>query len=85
MAHRFAERPEVIEALASALQASEHKHPEWAMFAKHGYHNGLTVHQTARLMEISERTARRYLEQARIVLHAEFVQQLAAWGHDLAG
>ena len=70
------DHPELIETLIVALAALEEKYPQYARVAKHRYYGGLTIDQTARLMEISERTVRRHWEKARILLHDSIVQTL---------
>lgn len=75
----LADRPEVIEALAGALELLERRHADWACVARHRYYGGLTVEQTAGVMGICERTVRRHWEKARILLHDEIVRSLRAY------
>ena len=70
------DHPELIETLVAALADLEEKYPQYARVAKHRYYGGLTVDQTARLMDISERTVRRHWEKARILLHDSILQTL---------
>lgn len=74
--HTLADYPEIIDALTAALAALDYKHPKCAQVAKHRYYGGLTVDQIARVMDISERTVRRYWEKARILLHDEIRRAL---------
>ena len=77
------ERPEVIDALTTALALLESTQPEWACVARHRYYGGLTVEETARIMSISERTVSRHWERARVLLYAEIVRLLHAKGSEL--
>jgi RNA polymerase sigma factor (sigma-70 family) len=79
----FIERPEVVEALAEALDLLERDHPDWACIARHRYYGALTIEQTARLMGIAERTVRRHWEKARILLHEEVLRVLCERGYDV--
>ena len=72
------DRPEVMQALADALEWLERNHPDWASVARHRYYGGLTVEQTAQVMGIGERTVRRHWDKARILLHDEIVRALRA-------
>ena len=77
------ERPEVVEALTTALALLESTQPEWACVARHRYYGGLTVDETARIMGIAERTVRRHWERAWVLLHAEMVRLLRAQAFEL--
>lgn len=72
-----------IDALADALAQLEKQHPEWAQIARHRYYAGLTLEQTARMMNITERTVRRHWEKARILLHDEILNNLHTQGYDV--
>ena len=76
LAERLIDHPQLIEALTAALNALERHRPRWAAVARHRYYGGLTIDQTARLMDVSERTVRRQWEQARVLLHDEIVRLL---------
>lgn len=69
------EHPEQIEALALALQRLNEKYPELAEVAEFRYLSGYTVKETAQVMEIGERTVRRWWEQAQVLLR-EVINQI---------
>lgn len=75
--------PDFIEALVDALAQLEKQHPEWAQIARHRYNSGLTLEQTAQVMEVAERTVRRHWEKARILLHDEILTNLHTQGYDV--
>jgi RNA polymerase sigma factor (sigma-70 family) len=70
------ERPEQIEALRSALERLREQNSDWAGLIEHHYLSRYTWEQSARVMGISEKTARRAGEQARLVLHREILRIL---------
>lgn len=72
-----------IAALSDALAQLEEQHPDWAQIARHRYYAGLTIEQTARMMDIAERTVRLRWEKARILLHDEIVTKLREQGYDI--
>lgn len=76
--------PDLIAALANALKHLENLHPDLALVARHRYYAGLTLEQTARMMDISERTVRRHWEKARVLLHDEILRYLHKQGYDIA-
>jgi RNA polymerase sigma factor (TIGR02999 family) len=70
------DRPEQVEALAEAVERLRERHPDWAELAEHRYYSGYTAEEAARVMKIPERSARRYWEQARLLLHDEILRIL---------
>lgn len=72
------EHPEQIEPLKDALERLRTRHPEWAELIEHRFFSGLTVQEAARVMGIGERTARRWWDQARLLLHDEVLRVLSA-------
>jgi RNA polymerase sigma-70 factor, ECF subfamily len=70
------ERPEQIEALRIALERLGEQHPDWATLIEHHYLSGYSWEEAARVMGVSERTARRDGERARLLLHREILKIL---------
>ena len=54
----------LLEALADLRQTQ----PQWVAAIEHRYYGGLTLEETARMMEVDERTVRRWWDRARLVL-----------------
>jgi hypothetical protein len=76
LARTAEERPEQIEALRIALERLREQNSEWAGLIEHHYLSGYTWDQAARVMGISEKTARRDGVQARLLLHREILKIL---------
>jgi RNA polymerase sigma factor (TIGR02999 family) len=72
------EHPEQVVALMEVLAELETLHPQWVEIIQHRFYGGLTMDQIARAMNISERTVRRWWNQARVVLHDEILHRLSA-------
>jgi RNA polymerase sigma factor (TIGR02999 family) len=72
------EHPEQVVALMEVLSELETLHPRWVEIIQHRFYGGLTMDQTARAMNVSERTVRRWWNQARVVLHDEILHRLSA-------
>jgi DNA-directed RNA polymerase specialized sigma24 family protein len=70
------EHPEQVEALLQALCELEQTHPDLAELVRYRLYGRLTFAQAAELMDINERTARRYWERAELVLKAEVLKKL---------
>jgi RNA polymerase sigma factor (TIGR02999 family) len=70
------ERPEQIEALFMALERLREQHPKGAEIIEHRYFSGYSWEEAARVMGVSERTARRDGERARLLLHDEMLKIL---------
>jgi RNA polymerase sigma-70 factor, ECF subfamily len=65
------EHPEVIDVLCSALERLRSRNPEWAELIEHRYWSGYTFEESARVMAIGEKTARRWWKRARLLLYDE--------------
>jgi RNA polymerase sigma factor (TIGR02999 family) len=61
-------KPERVELLEEALQALEQDRPELARVIHFHYYIGLTTHEIAELLEVSEKTVDRHLLKARVLL-----------------
>lgn len=70
------ERPEQVEALRIALDRLREQKPEWAELIEHHYLSGYAWEEAGRIMEISESTARRHGQQARLLLYREILEIL---------
>jgi RNA polymerase sigma factor (TIGR02999 family) len=68
--------PEQVEALTVALARLRERHPDWAEVVEHRYFSGYTLEETACVMEVGERTVRRWWEQARLLLYDEVLRIL---------
>lgn len=68
------ERPVLVVALTEALARLGVRHPQWAEVVQHRYYGGLTIAETARMLELNEKTVRRWWERARVLLHDEILQ-----------
>lgn len=75
---------DLIAALAHALKQLENLHPDLILVARHRYYAGLTLEQTAQMMDTTERTVRRRWEKARILLHDQMLSYLHKRGYDIA-
>jgi hypothetical protein len=65
------DRPEQVEALVMAIERLRERHPDWAELVEHHYFSGYSWGETAQVMGVGERTARRHWEQARLLLYDE--------------
>jgi len=65
------ERPEEVEALFIALDRLREQRPDWAGLTENHYLLGYSWDEAARVMEVSEKTARREGERARVILARE--------------
>ena len=63
------EEPQIVEALMNALEDLKKDEPEWAAMIEHRYFSGLTLEETAVMMEVSSKTIQRWWVRARLVLH----------------
>jgi len=70
--------PDHVVALIDALAVLAKTHPQWAAMVQHRDYGGLTIDQTVRLLGIGEKTVRHWWERARLLLHDEIMQRLAA-------
>jgi RNA polymerase sigma factor (TIGR02999 family) len=64
----------LLEALADLRQAQ----PQWVEAIEHRYYGGLTLEETARMMEVDERTIRRWWDRARLVLAQSVLARMNA-------
>jgi DNA-directed RNA polymerase specialized sigma24 family protein len=70
--------PAQVVALLEALAALRQTHPQWVTALEHRYYGGLTLEETARMMEVDERTIRRWWDRARLVLAQGILARLNA-------
>jgi hypothetical protein len=73
LAQTVDERPEQIEALFMALERLRERHSDRAKLIEHHYFSGYSWEEAARVMGVSERTARRDGERVRLLLHDEIL------------
>lgn len=77
----LAQEPErVIEALLQALQQLETIEPKWAEAIHHHFFGGLTLEETAGLMEVDVRTLFNWRKRAYDLLRVEMVRSLELEG-----
>src|SRR5262249_26449527 len=62
----------ILDALAELRQAQ----PQWVEAIEHRYYGGLTLEETARMMDVDERTFRRWWDRARLVLAQRIVERM---------
>jgi RNA polymerase sigma-70 factor, ECF subfamily len=70
--------PAQVVALVEALAELRQTEPQWAEAIEHRFYGGLTLEETARMMEVDERTVRRWWTRARPVLAQRIVELLNA-------
>ena len=68
--------PEMVEALMGALDELRGEEPEWAAVVEYRYFSGLTLDETAAMLEVSAKTVQRRWRQARLVLHQRVKERL---------
>ncbi len=80
LSNRSAEevRPVEILALDEALGWLETSHPDLGDIVQHHYFTGITIGEMAALLETSDRTIKRRLREARILLQQKISEILAA-------
>jgi RNA polymerase sigma factor (TIGR02999 family) len=61
-------KPQQIELLEEALEVLEKSKPDLARIVQYHYYVGLTTHEIAQMLEVSEKTVDRDLKKARIFL-----------------
>ena len=61
--------PDQIDALTSALGWLEGREPGLAQIVEYRFFSGLTVQQTAKVLEVSEKTIKRRWSQAKLLLY----------------
>ena len=74
--------PAQVVALLDALAELKQAQPQWAEAIEHRFYGGLTLEETARMMDVDERTIRRWWDRARPVLAQRILQLMNA---ELAG
>jgi DNA-directed RNA polymerase specialized sigma24 family protein len=70
--------PAQVMALLEALAELKQMQPQWAEAIEHRFYGGLTLEETARMMDVDERTIRRWWDRARLVLSQRIVQLMNA-------
>jgi RNA polymerase sigma factor (sigma-70 family) len=70
--------PAQVVALVEALAELRQAQPQWAEAIEHRFYGGLTLEETARMMEVDERTVRRWWTRARLLLAQRIVELLNA-------
>jgi RNA polymerase sigma factor (sigma-70 family) len=70
--------PALVAALLDALAELRQAQPQWVEAIEHRYYGGLTLEETARMMDVDERTIRRWWDRARLVLAQRIIQQTNA-------
>jgi RNA polymerase sigma factor (TIGR02999 family) len=70
--------PAQVVALVEALAELRQEQPQWAEAIEHRFYGGLTLEETARMMEVDERTVRRWWTRARSLLAQRIVELLNA-------
>ena len=74
--------PAQVVALLDALAELKQQQPQWGEAIEHRFYGGLTLEETARMMDVDERTVRRWWDRARPVLAQRILQLMNA---DLSG
>jgi RNA polymerase sigma factor (sigma-70 family) len=72
----LAREPALVVALLEALAELRQTQPQWVEALEHRYYGGLSLEETARMMEIDERTVRRWWDRARLVLAQRILQRM---------
>ena len=70
--------PAQVVALLEALATLRQTHPQWVEAIEHRYYGGLTLEETARMMDVDERTVRRWWDRARLVLAQDILARMNA-------
>jgi len=70
--------PAQVVALLDALAELTQQQPQWAKAIEHRFYGGLTLEETARMMDVDERTVRRWWDRARPVLAHRILQLMNA-------
>ena len=70
--------PAMVVALVEALAKLRQRQPQWVEAIEHRYYGGLTLEETARMMDVDERTIRRWWDRARLVLAQQIMEQMNA-------
>jgi DNA-directed RNA polymerase specialized sigma24 family protein len=78
LAQTLAREPAQVVALVEALAELRQEAPQWVDAIEHRFYGGLTLEETARMMEVDERTIRRWWERARLVLAQRIMARMNA-------
>ncbi len=70
------EEPQIVEALMNALEDLKKDEPDWAAMIEHRFFSGLTLDETAAMMDVSSKTIQRWWIRARLVLHEQLKAHL---------
>jgi RNA polymerase sigma-70 factor (ECF subfamily) len=70
----MAREPRQVVALLDALAELRQAQPQWVEALEHRFYGGLTLEETARMMDVDERTIRRWWDRARLVLAQRILQ-----------
>jgi len=76
--HALAREPAQVVVLLDALAELKQQQPQWGEAIEHRFYGGLTLEETARMMDVDERTIRRWWDRARLVLAHRILQLLNA-------
>ena len=74
----MAREPAQVVALLEALTELEQAQPQWVEAIEHRFYGGLTLEETALMMDVDERTIRRWWDRARLVLAQQIVARMNA-------
>jgi DNA-directed RNA polymerase specialized sigma24 family protein len=72
----MAREPAQVVALLDALAELRQAHPQWVEAIEHRFYGELTLEETARMMEIDERTIRRWWDRVRLVLAQQIMERM---------
>jgi DNA-directed RNA polymerase specialized sigma24 family protein len=72
----LAKEPALVVALLEVLADLRQTQPQWVEAIEHRYYGGLTLEETARMMDVDERTIRRWWDRARLVLAQQILQRI---------
>jgi RNA polymerase sigma factor (sigma-70 family) len=70
------QEPGQVVALLDALAELKQAQPQWAEAIAHRFYGGLTLEETAHMMDMDERTIRRWWDRARPVLAHRILEKL---------
>ena len=74
----MAREPAQVVALLEALTELKQAQPQWVEAIEHRFYGGLTLEETARMMDVDERTIRRWWDRTRLVLAQQIVERMNA-------
>jgi DNA-directed RNA polymerase specialized sigma24 family protein len=74
----LAQEPAQVVALVEALAELKQVQPQWVEAIEHRFYGGLTLEETACMMEVDERTIRRWWERARLLLAQRILERMNA-------